>query len=343
MSAPSAPARPGAAPTPSARPRAGARPAAAVAAGLVVVLAGGVSRAVTYAGRPSASPAARAGHPGSPVVVRDAAFRVTGRAGSVVHVRLRAALDVPFRTDTPHRFTLTGTGDFAAVTLYPEAGDGPHLEVSTVAPRRACGQPACANATLYSSEGSASQLPPGDYMLALAGTPGSTVSYTLRGFTGHEPVTTVTHLYAVPYASAPIPAAPAAATDAVYPTGHGRWVTPTIGRRMLSGVVLATHLPNGGGYSFSLCPGAKGARSTQADATAAARPSCTGYTTAQGAVVSRDPLAHPLPGSDDEYVDVLFTSAMATTEGVTGGSFAGQCNQPGCAFAAFAYALALDS
>jgi hypothetical protein len=318
-----------------------------VAAGLAVVLGTGVGTAATRVARaaahPSASPAARPGHPGNPVVVGDAAFRVTGRAGSLVHVRLRTELDVPFRTDTPRRFTLTTTGDWATVTLHPEAGTGPHLEVSTVSPRRACGRPECPRATLYSSQGMNNHIPPGDYVLALAGPAGSTVSYTLRGFTGAERVTTVGHLYAVPYVTAPIPAAPPVPTEVAYKTGRGRWVTPTIGRKMLGGVVLATHLRNGGGYSFSLCPGAYGAKSAQTDTFATARPSCTGYSTTQGSVVASDPLAHPLPGSDDPYTNVTFASAESTAEGVTGAAFAVQCNQPACDFVAFGYAMALDS
>jgi hypothetical protein len=320
-----------------------ARLTAFVAAGLACVLAGGVSTAVTRAGHPSASPTARPGHPGNPVVVYDAAFRVEGHAGDIVHVRLRRELDIPFRTDTPRRFTLTGSGDWAAVTLRPEQGNGPQLEVSTVRPQVACHKADCPNATLFTSEGATGHVPAGDYVLALAGPEGATVSYTLRGFTGDERVTTVTHLYAVPYRAAPIPTRATTAADQVHRTGQGRWVTPTLGRRLLSGVVLATHLKGGGGYSYALCPGAYGAKSTQATVVSYAAPTCSGSGYSGGSVAARDPLAHPLPGSDDEYANVTFTSATSTIEGVTGGGFAVQCNQPACDFAAFAYAMALDS
>jgi hypothetical protein len=129
----------------------------------------------------------------------------------------------------------------------------------------------------------------------------------------------------------------------VHRTGQGRWVTPTLGRKLLSGVVLATRLKGGGGYSYALCPGAYGAKSAQASVVSYAAPTCNGYRYSGGSVAARDPLAHPLPGSDDEYANVTFTSATSTIEGVTGGGFAVQCNQPACDFAAFAYAMALDS
>ncbi|HEU0131625.1 MAG TPA: hypothetical protein VFQ85_11620 [Mycobacteriales bacterium] len=317
-----------------------ARPAALVAAGLACVLATGVG--AVAARRPSAVPGPPPGHPGNPVVVADAAFAVTGRASSLVHVRLRKALDAPHPADT-RRFDFTTTGGWGAVVLRREDGTGPALEAATVTPRFACGRDTCPNATLVDSAPANARVEPGDYVLVLAGPPGSTVSYTLRGFDGTEKVTKVGHLYAVPFAAAPIAPAPAPPTSAAYQADRGAWTLPTLGRRMLAGVVLAVDVRGGGGYDFALCPGAYGSRSAQADAVAAARPTCTGYSSSVGSIVGRDPLAHPLPGSDDGYVNVTAASQFGTYEGVTGASYAVHCEHPPCGYAAAGYVLALDS
>jgi hypothetical protein len=312
-----------------------------VAGGLACVLVGNLTALATSA-RPSALPAARRGHPGNPVVVTDSAFSVSGRAGSIVHVRLRTALDVPDRRDT-RRFSLTSTGEYGAISLHREGTPGPSLQFAVTSAPFACGDPDCPNAELVASPTSAA-VPPGDYLLALAGPPGTTISFTLRGYQGTERVTRIGHLYAVPYTTGRVPVrtlhGPA---DALYQTDGGTWTRPTIGRRMLAGVVLAVHPTQGGGYDYALCPGSYGARSAQVDLLATARPTCSGYAVSLGSVVQRDPLAHPLPGSDDEYVNVSFASATGTYEGVTGGSFAVKCNQPPCAYAAVAFVLALDS
>jgi hypothetical protein len=312
---------------------------ALVAAAVCCVLTTGVAAVATA--RPPALPAARPGHPGNPVVVADEAFTVSGRAGSIVHVRLRKPLTVPDRADTG-RFSLTSTGAFAAVTLTLERGSGPVFRIATTTPAFACGRPDCQNAELTSSA-SAKTIPAGDYVLALGGPLGATVSFTLRGYVGSEPVTTVRHLYAVPYVTAPIPVHATQPATALYQTDGGTWTVPTIGRRMLAGVVLAVHPTKGGGYDYALCPGAYGARSAQDTLVATARPICSSYGSTTGSVTTRDPLAHPLPGSDDPYVNVSFASAIGTYEGVTGGSFAVHCNQPPCAYTAVAYVLALDS
>jgi hypothetical protein len=318
-----------------------ASPVALVATALACVLGGGVTAVATSA-RPSPVPPARPGHPGNPVVLDDAAFRVTGRAGSIVHVRLRTPLDLPAPGDTA-RYALTSTGTYAAVTLDPENGSGPGLQMATTTPAFACGKPECPNATLVAAA-PGQPLPPGDYVLALAGPAGATVSFVLRGYAGTERMTTIRGTYAVPYTTGQVPVRTThTPADAAYQTDGGTWTRPTIGRRMLAGVVLAVHPTQGGGYDYALCPGSYGARSAQVDLLATARPTCSGYTASLGSVVQRDPLAHPLPGSDDEYVNVSFAAATGTYEGVTGGSFAVKCNQPPCAYAAVAYVLALDS
>jgi hypothetical protein len=317
-----------------------ARPVAILAAGLACVLGAGVGAVAVR--RPSAVPGPPPGHPGNPVVVRDAAFSVTGRAGSIVHVRLRAALDAPHPADT-RRYTFTTTGGYAAVLLRPEDGTGPALEVATVTDPLACGRPSCPDATLVDSAPPNDTVPPGDYVLALAGPVGATVSYTLRGFDGTEHVTPVGHLYAVPFATALIPATPLPSSSTAYQSDRGAWRVPTPGRRMLAGVVLAVDAKQGGSYDFALCPGAYGARSTQAETVPAARPTCNGYSITLGSVVGRDPLAHPLPGSGDEYVNVVAASQYGTFEGVSGASYAVHCGQPPCGYAAAGYVLALDS
>jgi hypothetical protein len=306
------------------------------------VLGTGVATVATAGGRPSALPAARPGHPGNPVVIRDAAFTVTGRAGSLVHVRLRTPLDAPHPVDT-RRYAFSSTGDWGALVLRREHGPDA-LEVAAVRPQAACGKPSCPNATLVDSSPVNAQIAPGDYVLALAGPAGATVSYTLRGFDGTERMTTVRHLYAVPFASAPVPGLPAPPpTVSLYHMDRGAWTLPTTGRRMLAGVVLAVHPTQGGGYDFALCPGAFGTTSTQTAVVTTARPTCSGYSVTTGSVVARSPVDHPLPGSDDEYANVSGASSFGEYEGVTGGAYAVHCNRPPCQYTAAAYVLALDS
>jgi hypothetical protein len=320
-----------------------ARPAAAVAVALACVLTGGLTAVAGGAARrPSALPAQGPGHPGNPVVIRDAAFSVTGKAGTLVHVRLRTPLDAPHPADA-RRFTFTTTGEYGALTLRPEPGrSGPSLEAAVTTPAFACGRGDCPDAALVTSSPPDGQIPAGDYVLALGGPPGATLSYTLRGFEGTEPVTTVRGLYAVPYDTHRFaPGQPV--TAPLYQTGRDRWTRPTIGHRMLAGVVLAVHPTQGGGYSFALCPGSYGSHSAQADTVSTARPTCSGYASVLGNVVGKDPLAHPLPGTGGEYAQVSFASANGTYEGVTGASYAVQCNQPPCGYTAAAYVLALDS
>lgn len=317
------------------------RPAAFVAVGLACVLASGVT-ALTAAPHPSAVPAGRLGRPGNPVVIRDAAFSVTGRAGTLVHVRLRKALETPHPADT-RRFSLSFTGSFGAVTMRPERGKGAGLEVGALAPQPVCGKASCPNGTLTDSRPPNSELPPGDYVLALGGPVGSTVSYTLHGFEGSEPVTAVGHLYAVPYTTAPIPRVGTPPTATAYHADRGAWARPTIGHRMLAGIILGVHLPGGGGYDFALCPGSYGTVSAENEAVANARPTCSGYAPTNGSVVGRDPLAHPVPSPDDEYANVTVATAFGGFEGVTGGSYAVHCNRTPCGYAAVGFVLAVDA
>jgi hypothetical protein len=323
---------------------------AAMAVAAACTLTAGVVAVAADGARVTGRPLPRAGRPGNPVVVPGPAFTFSAAAGSVVHVRLAAPLDVPL-TGQARRYDFTTTGDWGSFTLVPDplppmGSSFAGWQAATVRPRTVCGtDPACPAGERidYFEDSYRQQVPAGSYLLAVAGPEGATVSFTLRSYDEAAPVTRVRDFYRLPYRTSRIAAEPVSAQDAVLPTQHefGNWLTPTIGRHMLAGVVVGVGTKSQDNLQYTLCPGGSTGSETTHGASDGAGFSCKaggGYGLYGGTVTS----AHKLDTAG-RYVFLVTGTGHSTWEGYTGAAYTLGCDGGDCATYAVGYAFGLDT
>lgn len=312
--------------------------ALAVLAAASLVLSAGVASARSMSA-PSAVPRQALGHPGNPVVVRSGAFQVRGPAGSIVHVRLHDRLVAPQARDLVDDQVISSSKAWGAFVL---ASEGHVLTVAAVSQAFLCGDQRCPNA--LTSQVSGVDLPAGDYVLALAGPAGSTITAKLTGddVTAAPPTLTT---YPQPFVARDLPELVRTADQG----GRGGWATPPLGHRTLA-VALAGMRNGGGGngfYETDTCPGGYAPRASRR---AASGVGCAGGYTAQftsGSISNENETGLPIPLPDQVvlqgWAKFDVSSAMSTQEGYTGAAWAAHCDNSNCTYHGAGFAVLLDA
>ena len=334
-------------------------PALMVGVALASVLVVAVPSAIATGHRsdpPRARPAA--GSPSNPVVVSSGAFSASGPAGTLMHIRLTAPIDVPNYANRDHRVSIAMTGTWAAAVLSRDSTtnvSGATLTLARAdAPFVCVHLTPCPDAAVYYSavsggSGGAATLDPGEYVLALAGPAGSHVSIELKGFYGTERITPLRGLYPMPYVAHSVPDLP----STYYPQHakgdvRGDFVRPPLGRRMLAGIVLGIANPvgKGGGFGYAMCPG--GYRLSKVETKTNPDVGCGGYSVEIGSRYLSDgsgsqTLPIPQYSNSTGYAVIMASAATGITEDVTGAAYGLDCNDQDCTTNAAAFVFALDT
>ena len=332
------------------------RLSALVGAGIALVLAVAVPTAASSTHRTTTTGRPLLGHPGNPFPIPGTAFSITAKAGSIVHVTLTKSFLGTSEADDP-RLHLTTEGGWAQVTLIQAeelsrdaavASPASFLRVSRVTTPFLCPSGPCPNAFPHRAT-STQQFRPGDYVLAVAGPAGATVTFTLDSIDGTERVPRVTGAYSTWYAERTITPDPAPPGDLA---GSGGWSVPSPGRRTLSGMLLGFRdRGQGGGFYSTMCLGGQPRNRPHARTYAETiADGCKGlYGGGSGGAFSgggsSGPLPVPvrvLPGSQPfAFLDEV--GDMSTSDGPAGGSYAAACALAPCEYHAVSYTILVDS